>query len=544
MNVLEVTLKRPVVVKRVKPSRASQALIIASIAGAAALLDLLRIGAPSIWMDESVSIELARQPLVTLFAAYSSGAEPNMILYYLLLHGWLVFGSLLHITMSEAFIRFPSAVCAALASAVVYTLGQRFLGQFAALVAVVVYTVNGWQLAYAQEARSYSLQLLLVCLTWLGLLAALRSTRFDWRWWFVFVISGALSVYAQAISGLALVALGVAYGILILAPTSWRVRARRTLPAVVAGFIAIALLIAPFAYVSRHGSHTGWLPEPTLTNLLHHAATLAQKDSRALELVFALVLLLAFAVMALLTPWAKRLRAWLFRRDGGVLNSGAAPTVMALVCWLVIPASASYLISLGPARIFSGRYLIIILPALSLLVGAGVARIPWRSPRLGACVGCALVLLMLLPAYYAHAQVEDWRGPTRWLEQRYQPGDGLVSYNNMQGCDLPVKYYLWADGSPASFTPDSPGLPHIDRNTYGNPPLNYMQALDTSALAVFASHHPRVFFIAGRLTSNADVARVQAAQAWLDAHYHFVTQTSSGIVTIRLYDTSTTGAVG
>lgn len=540
---LEVTLKRPAVARRTKTSRRSQAISIASIATIAALLDLLRLGAPSIWMDEAVSIEFARLPLNTLYSAYSGGAEPNMILYYLLLHVWLAFGSLLHITASEAFIRLPSAVFAVLASVVVYILGQRFFGRSAAIVAVLVYTVNSWQLTYAQEARSYSLQLLLVCLTWLGLLAVAQSSRFDWRWWSVFVISGALSVYAQAISGLTLVALGIAFGLLLVLPTGWREGTRRALAAVVAGFIFIALLIAPFAYVSRHGAHTGWLPAPTLSNLVNHVATLIHKESRTLEIAVAL-LLLGLAVVAFLIPWARRLRPKLLRRDGGALSRGVAPVVIALACWLVIPVVVSYVLSFGPARIFSGRYLVIVLPALSLLVGAGVARIPWRIPRLAVCVGCALVLLVMAPAYYVHAEVENWRGPTRWLEQHYQPGDGLVSYNNIQGCDLPVIYYLWADSSAARFTPDSPGLPHVNLNTYGNPSANYMQALNTSALAVFASHHPQVFFIEGRLTDNADVARVKAAQAWLDAHYHFVGQTSSGIVTIRLYDTSAQSAAG
>ncbi|MGH2505107.1 MAG: glycosyltransferase family 39 protein, partial [Ktedonobacterales bacterium] len=461
-------------------------------------------------------------------------------LYFLLLHGWIALGAFLHIAPSEAFIRLPSAVFAILASIIVYLLGERFFGRFAAVVATLVFTANGWQLTYAQEARSYSLQLLLVSLTWLSLFAALRPTRVDWRWWSVFVVAGALSVYAQSISGLALVALGAALGLLMVLHSGWRVRVRRAFPAIAAGFVAIGVLIAPFAYVSRHaGASMAWVPAPTLSNLAHHAATIAQKYRHALglALIVALVLalLVALAVGALLSPWGRRQRAWLLKQDGGALKGDAAPLAIAVACWLVVPVVASYLISLGPSHIFTSRYLIVVLPALSLLVGAGVARLPWRALRLGLCVGGALALLALLPAYYANAQVEDWRGPTQWLAQHYQPGDGLVAYNNLEGCQLPVAYYLWADGSAARFTPDSPGALHVDPTTYGNPEADYLAALDPAALSVYASHHPRFFFIEGRLSGNADVARVKTAQAWLDAHYHFLGQTSSGIVTIRLY---------
>lgn len=539
----DITLKRPAIKKTAEtpPRPASRNARVGAIVGVialAALVDLLRLGAPSVWMDEAASIQLARLPLHTLYAAYSGGSEPNMILYYLALHGWLALGAVLHIPPTEAYIRLPSALFAVLASVVVYLLGRRFFGQFAALAAVLIFTVNGWQLTYAQEARSYSLQLLLVSLTWLGLFSALRPRRLDWRWWSVFVGAGALSVYAQAFSALTLVALAVACGLLLIWPTTWRARVRRALPALVIGFIAIGVLIAPFAYVSRGGSKTGWIPAPTLSALLAHAAALDKKNGLALALALAFALLLALAAVALCLPWARPLRARLLRRDGGALAGDAAPIALALACWLVIPVVISYVVSLGSVRIFSGRYLVVVLPALSLLVGAGLARIPWRVPRLGLAVGVALALIAVAPLYYARAQVEDWRDPTRWLEQRYQPGDGLVAYNNAQDCELPIDYYLWLDGSQARVAPDSPGALHVDPNRYGNPSADYSQALNPAALAVFAAHHPRIFFIAGRLTDDADVARVNATESWLDAHYRFVGQTTSGIVTIRLYDTT------
>ena len=50
--------------------------------------NLYRLGTPSIWFDEAFSVELARQPLPLLWHIIW-GPEPNMELYYLLLHFWL-----------------------------------------------------------------------------------------------------------------------------------------------------------------------------------------------------------------------------------------------------------------------------------------------------------------------------------------------------------------------------------------------------------------------------------------------------------------------
>ncbi len=499
--------------------------------------NLTRLGAPSLWMDEAFSVQLARQPLPVLMAAYTSGAEPNMIAYHLLLHGWLALGAALGLPATEAFVRLPSAVFAAVAAVALYALGRRFLGRTAALVAVVVYVASGWQLTYAQEARGYAMQLALVVIGWLALLAAVSSRAAGWRawrWWGLFTAIMALSVYTQAFSALVLLAQGLAVGAWLVWPTAWRARARRALPQAVASFVAIGALITPFVLASRHGAKTGWLPSPSLVELAGKLEGLIATGRHvALVALVALALLVAAGAWLLVTPVGKRLR----RPDNGALAAEAWPVVIGLALWIVVPVVVSYAVSLGPARIFSSRYLVVILPGLCLLLGAGVAALRWPAARLATVGLLAVIMLALAPSYYAHAQVEDWRTPVRWLERAYQPGDGLVSYNNVQGCELPVDYYLQTDGSPARFGANSPGVINWSLYGHGDPFGNFSRALDPSALAAYAARHPRLFFIEGRFTNAADAAKAHAAQAWLDAHYRLVGQTSSGVVTIRLYDT-------
>ncbi len=508
----------------------------------ALLLGLIRLGAPSLWMDEAFSVQLARQPLPVLLAAYTSGGEPNMIAYHLLLHGWLALGSAIGTPATEAFVRLPSVIFAAVAAVALYTLGRRFLGQTAALVAAIVYVASGWQLTYAQEARGYALQLALVVVSWLALLSALSTAKRRWPWWLLFVAASSLAVYVQAFSALILLAQGLAVGVWLLWPTTWREQTRRALPAALASFVAIGLLVTPFALASRHGSKTGWLPSPNLAALAPRIEGMLA--GRHGLLVAALVVALAAVATALawllVTPQGRRLRTRglaALRVDGGALPPNVWPVVIGLTLWVVAPVVVSYVVSLGPTRIFSSRYLVVILPALCLLLGAGIAALRLPAAR-RALIGLAVVvMLLLLPTYYSHAQVEDWRTPVRWLEQAYQPGDGLVSYNNVQGAELPVAYYLQTDGSAARFDADSPGAIHWALFGHGDPFGDYQQALDPTALAAYARRHPRIFFIEGRFTDAADEARAHTAQAWLDAHYLLVGQTSSGVVTIRLYAT-------
>src|SRR2546421_1343121 len=137
--------------------------------------NLYRLGVPGIWFDEAFSVELARQPLPLLWHIIF-GLEPNMELYYLFLHGWLGLTALFGLHPTEIVVRLPSAIFAAASTIVVFLLGRRFLGLLVGLVGAVLYLLNDLQLIFAQQARSYSLQLLLICLAWFALLAALTGT--------------------------------------------------------------------------------------------------------------------------------------------------------------------------------------------------------------------------------------------------------------------------------------------------------------------------------------------------------------------------------
>src|SRR2546421_3999740 len=139
-----------------------QLLIGLLLFGLALGFGLYRLGDPSIWFDEAFSVELARLPLPQLWHIIF-GPEPNMELYYLFLHFWLGLTALLGLHPTEIVVRLPSVIFAALSSVVVFVIGLRFLGLAGAIVGTALYLLNGLQLLYAQQTRSYSLQLLLIC---------------------------------------------------------------------------------------------------------------------------------------------------------------------------------------------------------------------------------------------------------------------------------------------------------------------------------------------------------------------------------------------
>jgi 4-amino-4-deoxy-L-arabinose transferase-like glycosyltransferase len=529
-------------VQRLVPYISSTWLLCILIGAIALGFNLYRLGTPSIWYDEAFSVELARQPLPLLWHIIW-GPEPNMEFYYLFLHFWLGFTGFLGLHPTEFVVRLPSAIFAAFSSVMVFLLGRRFLGITAALVGSGLYLLNDLQLLYAQQTRSYSLQLLLICIAWYALLVVLTQESHQKRWWVCFIGVTTLSVYAHLFSLMILLAQVLAFCGLLILPGPWRDQARHRIVACIVSLVSIGVLIIPILLVSRHGSKTAWLPSPHLHDVYNLFLTISANSKLYLLVLFGLCALGILVSMLVYLPEGKQLleQFALYNSGDDKRNSMLQqylPAAFALLCWLVIPVAISFIVSQGSTRLFSTRYLVIILPPLFLLVGLGVASLRWRVVQVALTLALFLMAFYYVPLYYRSAQVEDWNSTVSWLEQHYQPGDGLVCYNNAQGCQIPVEYYIHAYPSAAQFTEDSPGA--YSWHTFGpaDPHTGYGAAVDTNALSIYGAKHARVFFIIGRVADNTEAARAKAAEHWLDTHYHLLDRIVTPTVTISLYATN------
>ena len=144
-----------------QPSRLDQILrlaLLGSIIAVAALLRFHALGQKSVWIDEGVSIEMARLDWYN-FLRILWRHEANMVLYTILLRGWLHFGQ------SEAFIRALSVVFSFATVPAIYVLARRMFSQRVGLIAALLLAINTYHIRYAQEARSYALYPLLCILS-------------------------------------------------------------------------------------------------------------------------------------------------------------------------------------------------------------------------------------------------------------------------------------------------------------------------------------------------------------------------------------------
>ena len=390
-----------------------------------AILGFYQLGRPELWRDELASWSFAIRPVPDLITT-ARHVDVNHLTYYLLLHVWITaFGD------SVDAMRSLSVLAMAAAAACVTAVGRRLAGARAGLCSGLVFALVPSVSRFAQEIRSYALEVLVATLATLLLLRALDKPA-GRRW----VAYGA----CLAVLGyLAPVALAVVTGHAAAAAMRWwRDRDNRLFwfgPAALAGLAAWL----PLAVVSLHeeGNLVGWIVRPGLD--------LSVFSFFARNLFYSTSVATAFILLAIL--------AWTVDRRAAALATALA----------VVPVAAVWLVSQGPDSFFFPRYLLVTMGAWAMLAGVGLARIDVRAAAAVvvavAVFGAGDQQVIRSPgahnwAYYpvgTGVTYPDYEGAAAVIAPRARAGDGIVYPAGGVGFLMigpGVQYYLEQDLRP------------------------------------------------------------------------------------------------
>ena len=111
----------------------------------------------SFGLDESFSVYISQNWGLMTHILWTQ--EANMWLYYFLFHYWLILGH------SELITRSFPALFAVLTIPIIYRLTAYLINRRVAFLAGLLTVVNIFFIFYAQQARSYSLSLFLICIS-------------------------------------------------------------------------------------------------------------------------------------------------------------------------------------------------------------------------------------------------------------------------------------------------------------------------------------------------------------------------------------------
>lgn len=498
---------------------------------------LYGVSTTSIWYDEAWSFQLASQPLAVM-KLYVWGLFQNMALYYVVLHYWLRTLQVLGVPPTELMLRLPSLIFAALSAAVVYLLGRRLWSRPAGIVASALFIINASQLYAAQQARAYSLQLLLICVGWYAFFCALASSsrRDRTKWWICYIAAMTLGIYAQLFTALVLASQLAAFGGLLLLRGPWRDRTRASIYWFIGSVATVCVCSIPVVFDAIvNGGESTWIQAVALSDVYSGLLLPIANNSPIY-----LALLSGVSVLALVGAGQAFYKIRVHPTGRAATDRAATPTTshledpspgtFAVVCWMLVPVVLSFAAT-QPGfnhHLFYRRYLVVIVPALCLLVGVGVSCIRWRTAQMAAAALLMGVAVATVPGYYATAQVQNFRSPLLWLEHKYQTGDGIACYPDLE-CVVGADYYLTAYPSTAHFDGDSPGW---WRWQYYSPVSSNLATLTT-----YAAQHTRIFLIDAPISgANSEDGKFKAMQEWLMSHGRLVSQSVTPSVVIQLYE--------
>jgi mannosyltransferase len=363
--------------------------------------------------------------------------------------------------------------------------GQR-TGLLAGLVFALVPSVS----RFAQEIRSYGLEVLVATLATLLLLRAMDQPAV--RRWAAYGACVAVLGYLDPVALAAVTGHAAAVAI-----RWWRDRDDRLVwfvPAVLAG-LAAYLPLAMFSW-GEEGGQVGWILRPGLD--------LSVFSFFARNLFYSTSVASAFILLAIL--------AWAVDRW-----PAAFATTLA-----IMPVAAVWLVSQGPHAFFFPRYLLSTVGAWAILAGIGLARVDVRAATAVvvalAIFGAGDQQVIRSPgahnwAYYpagSGAAYPDYAGAAAIIAREARAGDGIVYPERdlewlMTGPG--VQYYTEQDLRHDAVAPHqlfvaAPGVL-----------LHHLYPIYCTEPAACLGHDPRVWMVVSGDTRNpyADVPPAQAA---------------------------------
>lgn len=466
---------------------------------AAALgLRLFHLGERVVWFDEANSLLVARAtPAEIVDAAHD---DVHSALYNLVLHFWQ------SVFAGETAARMLSVLTAVATVATVYFLGTRLGGPVAGLLSAGLLGLSPLHVWYSQEVRMYSVQTLLISLSFLFLL---KGTREGWgNSWRIYIVCTTLAIYLQYTSIFAVLAQNV---FVIIC----RRKDPRTVRCWVLSQCAVALLFAPCLpllwWQTTRVTGRSWIQPLELRQILgfislFSGAYLGDTRSRALSFLL--------TIMALVTAICILCR----KREN-------RETACLLIPWFGLPIILLSVISLRQ-NLFLPRTLVYTTPGLVLLMGCALGRTENGIERwVGALMVMALVSAntFALRNYYSTDNPwikSDLREGAHEVAGEFRAGDVIV--HSSQFTYRPFQYYL-GDRVVEGVVRQSEKLSHL------------FAVIGDGHLPQNVTDFRRIWLVLYPDFKNQGFD--EEVRQWMDAHHHFVrVLRSSPTLFVGLYE--------
>src|SRR6266404_6883592 len=346
-------------------------IALACITALSFLLGLLFLGQKDLSLDEvATAIIVQNFSSMLHILTYTEG---NMWLYYFLLHFWQGVGT------NEFALRLLSVLFGTASIPVIYLLSKKLFNTKTALIVTLLTVVNVFFISNEQNARAYSLVLLLTtCSSYfftMYVLSFLKDKKMQKKYLLLTIIFNVLGVYAHF------------YTLFVIASQITALlltRKKELIRSLLYYLLAIGICLLPlFLAPSLRGQPTNWIPVPGLRNLIGTILILSD------DFPPVAVLYIALFVGVFISLWNKRKQLNLF--------SITYWNIYYLLIGLILPIVVSFLFSLFIKPLYISLYFFIFLVPFTLLISYFITQI--KKPLLQKALIISLVILSSIRLY-------------------------------------------------------------------------------------------------------------------------------------------------
>jgi 4-amino-4-deoxy-L-arabinose transferase-like glycosyltransferase len=491
------------------------------------VLRLYHLGVESIWQDEGFSIHYAGLSLADI-AGQLPQIDLNPPLHIILLHYWMMlFGQ------SEVVVRLLSALFGAGAIIAIYLVATRLFKRAVGLLSASFLALSPFMVYYSQEARGYSLLVLLTLLSFYFFLRLLeKPTRGVIAG---YTVASVLLLYVHLFGIFLVIAQSLYYiSVRFLVKPAARGLNERSLKIWLLTQAALLILYVPWLWVlysrlsllaaNKVGLGAWSIQKPTLMSLVDMVSSFSGG-------AFAALILVGLSIVAIVDIFEnKSADARADKTMGDKVHHVIATadknfhdsrrSLLFVLLWLLVTVVIAFFVSLVAVPMFAAKYMIGAVPALFMIAARGVAALENRYAKAAAIAIVVVISVVVLWGYYGDTVKEPWRDAVQAVESQAQPGDVVVF--NIGACRFNCfDYYAKrTDITNISFPQDA------------------ITVDDTALCSVLPQlkGHGRIWFVFLGMPQNLDAPRRALSSGYTVAYRHIFTAKQMYPINVYLFE--------
>ncbi len=387
----------------------------------ALLLRVYNLSGESLWLDEGTSIRRSKLNLIEIVPELITNVHPP--LYFFILKYWLlIFGD------SEFSVRFPSVIFGLCSIFMIYKLGSAIFNRTTGLISTLILCFSVFHVQYSQEARGYSLMVLLSIISMYTLIKLIEDKEKEKIHRAGYIISSILLIYTHSYGLLIILAQNIfLITTYIISKNSLKLDFRKwiSLQGIIALLYVPWLFILTFQVISIQSGY--WISQPDIKII--YKTFLNYAGSKNLLFTFLLILIVSifFLIKSKISNIPVLYKPVLYKEVNGYTSDfREGHKMLLLISWLLVPVAVPFLVSQILAPIYQIRYTISASVAFYILIALAIEKIKIKYVKAFFIFSIIIFSMCNLYKYYVEINKQQWRDSVKYVEMNAQSGDIIL----------------------------------------------------------------------------------------------------------------------